>query len=85
MRSACMYGICMKLVQIRNVPEDVHRRLKARAALEGQSLSEYALRELERALERPTRRELIERVRTRERAVLAESVVDAVRAERDAR
>ncbi len=75
----------MKLVQIRNVPENVHRRLKARAALEGQSLSEYALGELERALERPTRRELIDRVRSRERAAFAESVVEAVRAERETR
>jgi plasmid stability protein len=75
----------MKMVQLRNVPDDVHRRLKARAAMEGQSLSEYALGELRRALDRPTRRELIERVQARERAVVAEGSVNAVRAERDAR
>lgn len=73
------------MVQIRNVPDDLHRRLKARAAMEGQSLSEFALGELCRSLERPTRRELIERVRTRERAVVSESAVEAVRAERDLR
>ncbi len=73
------------MLQIRNVPDDVHRRLKARAAMEGQSLSEFSLAELRRSIERPTRRELIERVRTREQAVIGESSVDAVRAERDAR
>ena len=36
-------------VQIRNVPDDVHRKLKARAALAGMSISEYLLRELERS------------------------------------
>lgn len=75
----------MKMVQIRNVPDDLHRRLKARAALEGRSLSEFALAELRRSLERPTRAELLERVRARERVAVAESAADAVRAERDAR
>ena len=75
----------MKLLQIRNVPDDLHRRLKARAAMEGQSMSEYALGGLARALERPTRRELLERVRARERVSVTESAAEAVRAERDAR
>lgn len=75
----------MKMVQIRNVPDDVHRRLKARAAMEGKSISELVLSEITRALERPTRRELIERVQARERAVVSQSPADAVRAERDAR
>ena len=75
----------MTSLQIRNVPEDLHRRLKARAALEGQSLSEYALGELRRAMQRPTRRELIERVATFERTNVAESAADAVRTERDGR
>jgi len=75
----------MKLLQIRNVPDDVHRRLKARAAMEGQSLSELALQELSRSLERPTRKELVARVQARERAVVSEGSADAVRAERDAR
>jgi plasmid stability protein len=75
----------MKMVQIRNVPEDVHRRLKARAALEGRSLSEFALAELRRSLERPTRTELLERVQARERAKVSEPAAEAVRSERDAR
>lgn len=80
-----MYVGHMKLLQIRNVPEDVHRRLKARAASEGQSLSEFALAELRRSLERPTRHELMERVRAREPVAVSESAADAVRAERHAR
>lgn len=75
----------MKMLQIRNVPDDVHRRLKARAATEGRSLSELALAELTRSLERPTRRELIERIQARERTVVSQSPAEAVRAERDAR
>lgn len=75
----------MKMVQIRNVPDEVHRGLKARAALEGRSLSEYALAELRRALERPTRRELVERVRAEASVQGGESAADAVRAERDVR
>ena len=50
------------MVQIRNVPDAVHRELKARAALEGLSLSEYVLREMKRTLERPTRDELLRRI-----------------------
>ena len=54
------------MIQIRNVPEDLHRRLKARAAAEGVSLSDLALAELRRSLDRPTRRELLERVAARQ-------------------
>ena len=73
------------MVQIRNVPDALHRRLKARAALAGMSISEYLLREMERSLERPTREELLERLRSRQRVEPAESVVEAVRAEREGR
>ena len=75
----------MASLQIRNVPEVIHRQLKSRAALEGQSLSEYALGELRRAIQRPTTRELAERVASLERLSVTESTADAVRAERDAR
>ena len=51
------------MVQIRNVPPEVHRRLKARAAIEGLSMSDYVLREIRKALERPTRQEVLERLR----------------------
>ena len=75
----------MTSLQIRNVPDELHRQLKARAAIEGRSLSEYALSELRRAMQRPTRRELVELVASFERISVKESAVDAVRAERDAR
>lgn len=75
----------MKLLQIRNVPEDVHRTLKARAALAGMSLSEYALAELRRAAERPTRDEILARIAARPRARTRRSPAAAVRLERDSR
>jgi len=52
-----------KMVQIRNVPDKLHRTLKARAAQAGLSLSEYLLRELRRSAERPTVEEMMERLR----------------------
>ena len=52
------------MVQVRNVPVELHRRLKARAAIEGLSMSDYILRELRKALERPTREEVLERLRS---------------------
>lgn len=73
------------MVQIRGVPEHLHRKLKARAALAGQSLSEYLLTELKKSLERPTREELLARVKARSRVELEESAADAVRAERNSR
>ena len=70
------------MVQIRNVPSELHRQLKARAALEGMSLSDYLLRELRYSLERPTLDEIRKRLAGRQpvRPHLAPAV--AVRAER---
>lgn len=73
------------MVQIRNVPDDLHRRLKARAALAGTSISEYLLREIERSLARPTPGELLERLRSHGGVALAESAAEAVAAEREGR
>lgn len=74
-----------KTVQIRNVPNAVHRKLKARAALAGMSLSEYLLVEIRQAAERPTADEIRERLRNR--APVTPGVVPAgiVRMERDSR
>ena len=55
----------MGLIQIRNVPDDVHRTLKSRAAAEGTSLSDYVLREVTRAARMPTPDELDARIRRR--------------------
>ena len=67
------------------MPDELHRRLKARAALAGLSLSDYLLGELKRAADRPTMEEMLERLRSRAQVEVGEDVVDAVRAERDAR
>lgn len=76
-----------KTIQIRNVPEKLHRRLKARAATDGRSLSEYLLREIERLASRPTMNEWLAMVAKREPVILPEgvSVVDMIREERDSR
>jgi len=73
------------MLQIRDVPDDVHRKLKARAAMAGTSLSEYALAELRRSIDRPTREELLDRLVGRAVRTLDESPADILRSERDAR
>lgn len=75
----------MTSLQIRDMPDELHRRLKARAALEGQSMSEYVLRELRRSLDIPTRQEMLERLAALDRIKVTESPADAVRAIRDER
>ncbi len=73
----------MGLIQIRDVPDDVHRTLKARAAAEGTSLSNYVLREVTRVARRPTPEELSERIRTR--GPLGISTEDILAAREDGR
>lgn len=51
------------MIQIRNVPDDVHRRAKAKAALEGLTLSDLALRALRREVDELSWEEVVERVR----------------------
>lgn len=70
------------MIQVRNVPDDLHRTLKARAALAGMSLSNYLLVELRRLAERPTRAELQRRLAQRSSVLLREEVAEAVAAER---
>jgi antitoxin FitA len=71
------------LLQIRDVPEDVHRALKARAAMAGVSLSEYARSVLARAASRPTPAELTARIEARGAVALAEPAEVTVRRLRD--
>lgn len=73
------------MIQIRNVPDALHRRLKARAALAGMSLSDYLLAEIRQTAERPTVEELRARLHSLPRTTLSVSPADAVRAERDGR
>ncbi|MCI0586494.1 MAG: hypothetical protein L0323_06605 [Planctomycetes bacterium] len=71
-----------RMLQIRHVPEDLHRKLKARAALEGLTLSDYLLREVRRAAERPTVEELRARIASRSPVKPRISPIRAVRGER---
>ncbi len=86
MQIACKYAKGMhRLIQIRNVPDKLHRRLKARAAMAGMSLSEYLLAELSAFAERPTHDELVERLARRSPVRTRISPARAVRAERERR
>lgn len=73
------------MIQIRNVPDEIHREAKARAAREGLSLSDFALRALRRELDRPTPAELAARIRQLDPVVDAPPADRLIRAERDAR
>jgi antitoxin FitA len=73
------------MIQIRNVPDGLHRRLKSRAALAGMSLSDYLLSEIRQVAERPTLDELRERLERRSATSPSVSPAQAVRAERDRR
>ena len=74
-----------KMIQIRNVPEDLHRRLKARAAMSGQSLSDYLLLEMKEIAGRPTLAEFRERLHQRAAVAAELDIAAIVREERAAR
>jgi plasmid stability protein len=74
-----------KMIQIRNVPDTLHRRLKARSAMAGMSLSDYLLAEIRRLAELPTMEELRARLQERTPVEPTESPAEAIRAERDNR
>jgi antitoxin FitA len=71
------------MIQIRNVPDTLHRRLKSRAALAGMSLSDYLLNEIREVAERPTLEELRTRLERRPKVAPAIAPAQIVRAERD--
>jgi plasmid stability protein len=74
-----------RMIQLRNVPDALHRTLKARAAMAGMSLSDYLIAEIRRVAERPTPQELRERLQRRAAVSLPEPAARAVREEREAR
>jgi len=74
-----------KMIQLRHVPDDLHRKLKARAALVGLPLSDYLLQEVRRVAERPTIAELRSRLAHRPSITPTVSPAKAVRAEREGR
>jgi antitoxin FitA len=74
-----------KMIQIRNVPDSVHREVKARAARAGMSLSDFLLHEVKRLVASAPVEDVLARLAARERPRLSETPADAVRAERDSR
>ena len=70
------------MIQIRNVPDKLHRQLKARAALEGVSMSQFILREIQRALERPSREDVMRRIAEQGETYLSRPAADVLREER---
>jgi plasmid stability protein len=68
---------------VRNVPDDVHRALRARAAAAGVSLSDFALGELERAARRPPVADVLARAGSRPGGVTTDAIVSAIRVGRD--
>lgn len=86
MRATCDYPIRMpRMIQIRNVPDEVHRRLKMLAAAEGLTLSDLLLREARRLAEKPTLAEMVDRILTREPVKTRTSSVRIIRAAREGR
>ena len=74
-----------KTIQVRDVPEDVHAELRARAAAAGTSLSDYVLGELERVAQRSSNAEVLLRAAQRDRSVSlvrTRDLLDEARAER---
>lgn len=74
-----------KMIQLRNVPDALHRRLKARAAMAGMSLSDYLISEIKQVAERPTLAEMRERLQQRERVTAQLDTVRILHEGRDAR
>ena len=75
-----------RMIQLRHVPDNLHRTLKARAALAGMSLSDYLVSEIRRIADRPTLSEMRDRLRRREHVTsLSLSAARAIRSERDKR
>ena len=68
-----------KMIQIRHVPDDVHKALKIRATKEGMSLSDFLLREVTKVAKQPTLEEMIERIRRREPVELDEDPAVTIR------
>ena len=85
MRIACSLTLVSKMLQVRNVPDDVHAELRRRAQAAGVSLSDYVLHELERVAARPPIEEVLARSAARRLDLSVDEVVATIRAERPVR
>lgn len=84
MLHTCLHVASMTMIQIRNVPEQLHRELKARAARAGKTLSDFLLDVIRNAAMRPEPEVLLKQIRERSPVYPSESPAEAVRAEREA-
>jgi antitoxin FitA len=76
----------MGMIQIRNVPEDLHRKLKAKAAREGKTLSDLLLEELPRIADRVSMREMLERIEREPLSGLSPArIAEGIREDREER
>jgi antitoxin FitA len=86
MCATCNHHIHMsKMLQLRHVPDALHRQLKARAAMSGLPLSDYLIREVRKIAEQPTLEEMRQRLQGREPYTGKKTLTDLLRAERDSR
>ena len=84
MRCTCTHaGHMTKMIQIRNVPDAIHRKLKVRAASQGRSLSDYLLEELARIASLPTREEFLARLHSRAPVTLRTPAAEIIREGRE--
>jgi plasmid stability protein len=72
----------MKTIQVRNVPDELHRAIKVRAAQEGLSITDYVRRELERLVSRPSMKEVLARIKEQEPVLGGPSSADLIREDR---
>lgn len=84
MLATCFNVVIMKMIQIRNVPDDLHRALKERAAREGATMSKLILDELPRVAHKPSAAQVLDRIRQRP-SVGGPPAPDLIRAEREQR
>jgi plasmid stability protein len=86
MHDACKHDHSMpKNIQLRNVPDELHKRLKVRAASEGMTLTAFILRELQWLAELPSQNELLAKLSRPKRADLIPTAAEIIREERDRR
>lgn len=89
MQFACNHTISMpkesesKNIQIRNVPGQLHRHVKSRAAMEGLSISEWLIQLVKKSLEKPSRQEVLERVAERSAVEISTPISEILNQERD--
>jgi plasmid stability protein len=85
MLTTCANVPHMKMIQIRNVPDELHRELKMRAVAAGTTLSDYLKERLVDIVERPTPSEWVRQVSVRSMFASSNDIEEMIRDERDRR